>query len=111
MLDLIGVIALMFFILALIRMIMAHRLRNKILSKEPPPDVTARILQPESARSRALASLKWALVLIGVGLGVGFGQFAPSHMKDNMTLAGIFVFAGLGYLIYYLIALRAAEGE
>ena len=111
MLELIGVIALMFFILALIKQIMGHRLRNKILSKETPPDVTTRLLEPESSRSRAMSSLKWALVLIGVGLGVAFGQFVPSHMQDNMTMAGIFVFAGLGYFIYFLIAMRAAKGE
>jgi hypothetical protein len=111
MLELIGVIALMFFILALIQSIMGHRLRNKILSRETPPDVTARILEPESARSKALGSLKWALVLIGVGLGVAFGQFMPSRMQDNITMAGIFVFAGLGYFIYFLIALRSARSE
>jgi phosphatidylglycerophosphate synthase len=111
MLELIGVIALMFFILALIRTIMAHRLRNRILAKEASPDMTARILEPESARARALGALKWALVLIGVGLGVAFGQLVPSHSSDNMTMAGIFVFAGLGYFIYYLIAMRAAKSE
>lgn len=111
MLELIGVIALMFFILALIRTIMTHRLRNRILAKEPSPDVTARILEPESPKSRALGALKWALVLIGVGLGVAFGQIVPNRMADNMTLAGIFVFAGLGYFIYYLVALRSAKGE
>jgi len=111
MLDLIGIIALMFFILALVKQIMGHRLRNKILSKETPPDVMARLLEPESSRSRAMGSLKWALVLIGVGLGVALGQFMPSRMQDNITMAGIFVFAGLGYFIYYLIALRTARSE
>lgn len=111
MLNLFGVLALMLFILALMKIIMGHRLRNKMLSREISPDMTSRLLEPESARSRALGSLKWALVLIGVGIGVGAGQLAPVHMKEEMTLAGIFVFAGLGYFIYFLIALRAARSE
>ena len=111
MLELIGVLGLMLFILALIRTIMDHRLRNKILSRETAPEMTSRLLRPESARSRALSALKWALVLIGIGFGIAAGQLVPAQMKDEMTLAGIFVFAGLGYFIYFLVALRTAESE
>ena len=111
MLELIGVLGLMLFILALVRVIMDHRLRNKILSRETSQDMSNRLLQPESARSRALGSLKWALVLVGIGIGIGIGQFAPAQMREEMTLAGIFVFAGLGYLVYFLIAVRSAKGE
>jgi len=111
MLSLLGVLALMLFILALVRIVMGHRLRNKILSKETPPDVTTRLLEPESARSKALDSLKWALVLIGIGAGLAVGQLVPGDMTEEMTLAGIFVFGGLGFLVYFLIAYRAAKGN
>ena len=111
MLELIGVLALMLFIFSLVRAIMDNRLKNKILQQQASQDLVGRILRPESARSKALASLKWSLVLIGIGLGIAFGQFSPSGMKDEITLAAIFVFAGLGYFVYYLVALRAAKAE
>jgi hypothetical protein len=111
MLNLLGVLALMLFILALVKVIVDHRLRNKILSREIPQDMAGRLLQPESARSRALGSLKWALVLIGIGIGIVAGQLAPPEMREEITLAGIFVFAGMGYFVYFLVALRWAKGE
>lgn len=111
MLNLVGVLALMLFILALVKVVVDHRIRNKMLSRDMPQDMASRLLQPESARSRALSSLKWALVLIGIGIGIGAGQLAPQQMREEITLAGIFVFAGVGYFVYFLVALRSAKSE
>jgi hypothetical protein len=111
MLELLGVLALMLFILALIRVIFENRLKGKILARETSQDVARALLGPESARSRAMGALKWALVLIGIGLGIALGQVVPHDMKEEIMLAGIFVFAGIGYLIYFMVALRAAGRE
>jgi hypothetical protein len=109
MLSLIGVLALMLFLLALVRTILDHRLKKHILKGQIRDETARQVLQPESRESRALGSLKWALVLIGIGLGIGAGQLAPPHVREDLTLAAIFVFAGAGYLIYYVLARRAAK--
>lgn len=56
----------------------------------------------------APASLKWGMVLFGIGLAFLIGQFVPS-MKEEITIALIFIFGGLGLLIYYFISKRWSE--
>ncbi len=54
----------------------------------------------------SLNALKWALVLIGVGIAVGIGFLLPAENRVILITAMIFVFSGLGFLIYFFIAKR-----
>jgi len=51
-------------------------------------------------------ALKWGLVVVGVGIGLIFGNiFEMNNIMDDEVayFAMIFVFGGLGLLIYYLL--------
>jgi len=57
----------------------------------------------------APAALKWGMVLIGLGLAILLGQVVPHHISEEVTFACMFLFAGLGMIIYYFIAKNMAE--
>ena len=56
----------------------------------------------------SLSSLKWGLVLLGIGLafiiGALFVPFIPDEMKNKITIGLMLGFGGIGFLIYYAIA-------
>lgn len=54
------------------------------------------------------ASLKWGIVLVAVGLAVIVGQFLPGD-EEVVTAATMFIFAGVGLLLYYGIAKNMIE--
>jgi hypothetical protein len=103
--PLIGVISLFVAIAVITKLGLDHRLRQKLIDKGMV-DENVKYLYRENGETRALSSLKWALVLIGIGLAVIIGQMVPGRMVEEITIAGMFLFAGLGLLVYYAIALR-----
>ena len=52
----------------------------------------------------AASSLKWGMVLIGVGVAIMIGQFVPYRWSEEITVSGIFILAGLALVVYYAIA-------
>jgi hypothetical protein len=54
--------------------------------------------------SQALSSIKWGMVLIGIGLALFIGQIFRSDLTDEATMGLMFLFAGLGFIIYYFMA-------
>lgn len=103
--PLIGVIALFIAIAVITKLGLDHRLRQKLIDKGMV-DENIKHLYRENGQTRALSTLKWALVLIGIGLAIAIGQIVPSHMAEEVTLAGLFLLAGIGLLIYYVVASR-----
>jgi hypothetical protein len=82
-----------------------HRTRQKLIDKGMV-DENVKYLYRENGETRALGTLKWALVLIGIGLAVIIGQIVPSRMSEEITIAGMFLLAGVGLLVYYAIAAK-----
>ena len=103
--PLIGVIALFVSIAVITKLGLDHRMRQKLIDKGMV-DENIKHLYRENGETRALSSLKWALVLIGIGLAIGIGQIVPHHMVEEVTLAALFLLAGIGLLVYYVIASR-----
>lgn len=57
-------------------------------------------------QSKALTSLKWGLVLtmVGLALGIGIGlDYSLEHDGPIVTIPLVFLFAGIGLLIFYKI--------
>ncbi|RPH27281.1 MAG: hypothetical protein EHM93_19295 [Bacteroidales bacterium] len=52
------------------------------------------------------SSLKWGLLMVGIGLGILFGGFLSNYMEDEgpAIFSMIMLFGGLGLLVYFLIA-------
>jgi Domain of unknown function (DUF6249) len=52
----------------------------------------------------SLSSMKWGMVLIGIGLALFIGQIFSSDLTEEATMGLMFLFAGLGFIIYYFMA-------
>jgi hypothetical protein len=61
--------------------------------------------------SPALSSLKWGMVLIGLGGAVIIGRLVPYRWSDEITISSMFILAGLALVIYYFIAPKTANGN
>jgi len=66
----------MAFILIFLKHILDHKLKNKMLDKGISENVVASILQkdPDSIKH---ASIKWFLVLLGLGVGLAIVNYTP----------------------------------
>lgn len=83
-----------------------YRVRMKLIDKGLV-DEKIKHLFAQRAQSGMPASLKWGMVLIGMGLAIVIGRFFPYDIADEVTVSGMFIFGGLGLLIYAILDYRA----
>lgn len=58
-----------------------------------------------------LSSVKWGLVLIGVGAAMLLAQFFPEHISDEIMVGLMLLFAGISFLIYYRMASKKQNSD
>lgn len=59
--------------------------------------------------SRITATLKWGMVMIGIGLAIIIAYLFGYDIEDEITFALLFIFAGLGLLFFYIIANKKSD--
>jgi len=91
-----------------IKTISDNRVRNKLI-EQGKIDEDAKYLFSNIDQKGWLSALKWGLVLVGIGLAFLFGQLFGPELRGEMTVGGIFLFAGIGLLIYYFVARNIIE--
>ena len=90
-------------IVIIIKTIMDGRTRHRLIEKGVVDDKLKSLFE-ESPELRVLSVLKWAFVLIGVGLGILASRLAPPELAREYMMAGMLIFTGVGLVIYYVIA-------
>jgi hypothetical protein len=60
-----------------------------------------------------LASLKWGIIILSVGVAIIVGNFLRTvYNADESIIAGlIFVFGGLGLVIFYFVAAKKLQTQ
>lgn len=96
----------MFIVIAAIVKIIADNTTRKRLIDKGLVDENIKYLFPDRLKSQTMASLKWGMVCIAIGLAVFIGQIAPSDLEEEVTIGAMFVLAGLALVLYYPIASR-----
>lgn len=94
-----------FSIVTVIRIIANNNIRRKLIERDLVNEKT-KYLYTSTFEGQVPSSLKWGIVLIGVGLAILIGQMLPSDISDEVTISGMFIFAGLGLILYYFLASR-----
>jgi uncharacterized membrane protein YbaN (DUF454 family) len=84
-----------------IKVISDNRVK-RILIEKGKLDENAKILFREHELVGVSSTMKWGLVLLGLGLAVLIGEML--YFKEEFLVGLMLVFAGLALLIYYLIA-------
>ena len=90
-------------IVLIIRTVFDSRIKRQLIEKGVVDD-KLRSLFEESPELRVLSVLKWAFVMMGIGLGILAGRLAPPDLVREYMMAGMFIFTGVGLVLYYVIA-------
>ena len=66
---------------------------------------------PRATKGHLMSNLKWALICLGFGVAVIIYDSFPEVFSMTGGFGLMFIGAGLGYLVYFLIAWRWSEKE
>jgi len=95
-------------IVAIIREVSLNRLRQRILEKGLTGVNVQTLFQRESVSS-GQSSLKWGILLLGVGLVLLVSQILPVDFSDEATFGAMFITAGVCLLVYYFVVPKVEE--
>ncbi len=96
-------------IVAVIKIIADWRLRTRLIDKGLV-DEKVKFLYDDGL-GKAMSNLKWGLVLVGIGLAALLGQIFDYYIEPESIIGLMFIFAGLGFLIYYAFASKQIRQE
>ncbi len=100
------IVGIIFFsVVAIVKIISDNTIKRRILEKSisDPQAAQALLTHPDLAN---LSSLKWGMVLVGIGLAWMVSRWMPYYWRDETVFGLMFLMAGLGMLAYYPIAQR-----
>jgi hypothetical protein len=90
----------MLFILTILKRIMDHRLKNKIIDKGIPENLVASVLQPGTEKDRDI-NIKWCAILTGLGLGLTIVYNQQPLGIHSLAIMSFCVAASfLGYFLF-----------
>ena len=95
-------------IVAIVRETSRNRLRQRILEKGLTGVNVQNLFERENV-SGSQGSLKWGILLFGIGLVLLVSQILPLEFSDEATLGAMFVTAGVCLLVYYFVVPKIAE--
>ncbi len=98
------IVGIIFFsLVAIIKTITEAMTRRKLIEKGGLDERTRRVLLGQ-AELGTLANIKWGMILVGIGLAAMMSEWLPYRWSDEAGIGLAFIFAGLGFLIYYPLA-------
>lgn len=93
----------------IVKIVTDNRTRQKLIDKGMV-DEKVKYLYTRNLQENPLQSLKWGIVLVGIGIALAIGQLFP--MMEGPALMGLmFIFAGIAFVIYYILAKKQTPNE
>lgn len=92
-------LALMVFILAIIKAVIQYRLRNKIVDKGISDQIATSVLQPSTEDGKNL-NVKWFALLAGLGMGLLIVNYTKPLGIHSLAIMAFSI--SLSFLGYYL---------
>jgi hypothetical protein len=92
----------------IIKIILDYSTRGKLINKGMV-DESIKFLYLGKPEGQIASSLKWGMVAIGVGAAIFVGQMVRPSLQEEVTIGCMFLFGGIGLVIYYAITKRALE--
>jgi hypothetical protein len=94
----------------IVQIIFDYKLKVRLIEKGLVDEKVKYLYQKHAGQS-VPSSLKWGMVLFGIGVAFIVGRFAPYDIADEVTVAGMFIMAGLALLIYAFIVYRVEHHQ
>lgn len=95
---------------AIVKIISDNKVRRLAIEKGMINE-NIKYLYLDKFETRVPSSLKWGMVLIGIGLALTIGQVLPSRLSETATVGLMFLFAGIALVVYYFIGSRLLKKE
>jgi len=95
-----------FFAIAFIVKILSDNKIRRLAIEKGMVNEDMKYLYFDRFEGKVPASLKWGFVFIGIGLALFIGKLVPYDMTEQITIGGMFFFAGVGLVSYYFVASR-----
>ncbi|HNW60744.1 MAG TPA: hypothetical protein PKI62_13775 [bacterium] len=93
-------------VILMVKIASDNKLKRHLVDKGVSVETMNALFSPPK-NENAPTSLKWGLVLTGIGLGAFVGtQYGDG--QDIFTLASMLLFGGLALIVFYFIAARKA---
>lgn len=90
----------MYFIISIMKRLLEHRLKNRIIDKGIPENIAHSILEARSADDRN-ANVKWFAILAGLGIGLlGVNYTQPLGFHSLAIMAFSISISFLGYYLF-----------
>ncbi len=86
-----------------IKVISDNRLRHKLIERGLVDEKASVLFTKHQTFDNPLQSLKWGLVLVGIGLGL-FVQVIVPGINDAVSIGIMFIMAGIAFIVYHVIA-------
>ena len=87
----------------IIKIILDYATRRKLIDKGMV-DESIKYLYLGKPEGQIASSLKWGMVAIGIGAAIFVGQMVRPSLQEEVTIGCMFLFGGIGLVIYYAIA-------
>jgi hypothetical protein len=97
-------------VIAILREVSQNKLRHRIVDKGMDPAEASALFRNASAAPR-WNSLKWGMVLTGIGLVLLIGQLIPADVSEEATIGAMMVAAGLALLAFHAVMSKAGAGS
>ena len=95
---------------AIVKIVSDNKVRRLAIEKGMINE-NIKYLYLDKFEARVPSSLKWGMVLIGIGLALTIGQLLPSRISETVTVGFMFLLAGLALVVYYFIGRRMLKKE
>ena len=94
----------------IIKIIADAIIRNRLINRGLADEKLKGIFSKEAHLQR-LSSLKWGMVLVGIGLALLINQITGEYLSDESVFGVMLIFAGIAFLVYYGIARKHFNGS
>jgi len=90
-------------ILLAVKFLTEFFLRRRLIDKGLV-DEKVKYLFADVGMTHLLSNIKWGMLLIAIGLALFWKQFSPYRVEDETIFGLMFLFGGIGFLVYYFVA-------
>lgn len=95
-------------IITVLKLLVDASTRSKLIAKGLVDEKTKYLFAHSDHPVRT--NLKWGLVLVGIGAAFLIRQLFDYYFDDTTIVGFMFLFAGIGFLAYYLVSPKNGNG-
>jgi uncharacterized membrane protein HdeD (DUF308 family) len=95
-------------IIAIVREVSQNKLRHRIVDKGLTGVNVQNLFQGWNGGTRH-GSLKWGILMLGVGLVLFVSQIISVEVSEEATIGAMFITAGVCLLVFYFVAPKNGE--